>query len=53
MQDGTVATDSSHGRMGSVGRTLAGCHSGLGIGVHTMQSHSMYSYSHVLGHGRA
>jgi hypothetical protein len=36
MQDGTVTTESSHGRMGSVGRTLAGCHSGLGTGVHTL-----------------
>jgi hypothetical protein len=30
MPDGTVTTESSHGRMGSVGRTPAGCHSGLG-----------------------
>jgi hypothetical protein len=36
MQDGTVTTESSHGRMGSVGRTPAGCHSGLGSGVHTL-----------------
>jgi hypothetical protein len=53
MQDGTVSTKSSHGRMGSVGRTLAGYHSGLGIGVHALQSCSIYSYSRVLGHGRA
>jgi hypothetical protein len=45
MQDGTVTTESSHGRMGSVGRTLAGCHSGLGTCVHTLQSHSIYRYS--------
>jgi hypothetical protein len=35
MQDVTVTTESSHGRMGSVGRTPAWCHSGLGSGVHT------------------
>jgi hypothetical protein len=51
MQDGTVTTESSHGRMGSVGRTPAGFHSGLGSGVHTLQSCSIYSYSHVLGYG--
>jgi hypothetical protein len=53
MQDGTVTTESSHGRMGSVGRTLAGCHSGLGTGVHTLQSRSIYSYSRIFSHGRA
>jgi hypothetical protein len=52
MQDDTVTTKSSHGRMGSVGRTPAGCHSGLGTGVHTLQSCSFYSYSRVLGHGQ-
>jgi hypothetical protein len=36
MQDGIVTTESSHGRMGSVGRTPAGCHSGLGSGVHAL-----------------
>jgi hypothetical protein len=51
MQDGTVTTESSHGRMGSVGRTLAECHSGLGSGVHTLQSRSIYSYSRVLRYG--
>jgi hypothetical protein len=50
MQDGTVTTESSHGRMGSVGRTPAGCHFGLGTGVHTLQSCSIYSYSRVLDH---
>jgi hypothetical protein len=40
MQDGTVTTESSPGRMGSVGRTPAGCHSGLGSGVHTLKSRS-------------
>jgi hypothetical protein len=52
MQDGIVATESSHGRMGSVGRTPAGCHSGLGTSTHTLQSCSIYSYSRVLGHGQ-
>jgi hypothetical protein len=52
VQDGTVTTESSHGRMGLVGRTPAWCHSGLGTGVHTMQSCSVYSYSRVLGHGQ-
>jgi hypothetical protein len=47
MQDGTITTESSHGRMGSVSRTPAGCHSGLGSGVHTLQSRSIYSYSRV------
>jgi hypothetical protein len=51
MQDGTVTTKSSHNRMGSVGRTLAGCHSGLGTGVRALQSCLTYSYSRVLGHG--
>jgi hypothetical protein len=51
IQDGTVITESSHGRMGSVGRTPAECHSGLGSGVHTLQSCSIYSYSRVLGYG--
>jgi hypothetical protein len=51
MQDGTVTTESSHGRMGSVGRTPAGCHPGMGSGVHTLQSCSIYSYSRVLGYG--
>jgi hypothetical protein len=51
MQDGTVNTESSHGRMGSAGRTPAGCHSGLGSGVHALQSCSIYSYSRVLGYG--
>ena len=37
--------------MGSVGRTPAGYHSGLGTGVHALQSCSIYSYSRVLGYG--
>jgi hypothetical protein len=37
--------------MGSVGRTLVGYHSGMGTGVHTLQSCSIYSYSRVLGYG--
>jgi hypothetical protein len=36
MKDGTVTTESSHGRICSVGRTPAGCHSGMGTGVHTL-----------------
>jgi hypothetical protein len=53
MQDGTVTIESSHSRLGSVGRTPTECHSGLGIGVHTLQSRSIGSYSRVLGHGQA
>jgi hypothetical protein len=53
MQDETVITESSHGRMGSVGRPPAGLHSELGIGVHALRSCSICSYSRVLGHGRA
>jgi hypothetical protein len=52
MQDGTVTTESSPGRMGSVGRTQVERHSGMGTGVHTLQSCSIYSYSRVLGHGQ-
>jgi hypothetical protein len=52
MQDRTVTTESSHGSMGSVERTPAGCHSGMGTGVHTLQSCSIYSCSRVLGHGQ-
>jgi hypothetical protein len=37
--------------MGSVGRTPVGYHSGMGTGVHTLQSCSIYSYSRVLGYG--
>jgi hypothetical protein len=52
MQDGTVTTERSHGRMGSVCRTLVGCHFGIGSSVHTLQSCSIYSYNNVLGHGQ-
>jgi hypothetical protein len=52
MQDGTVTTEILPGRMGSVGRTPAGCHSGMGAGVHALQSCSIYSYSRVLSHGQ-
>jgi hypothetical protein len=45
MQDGTVTTGSSHGRMDTVNRTPVGCHSGLGSGVHALQSRPIYSYS--------
>jgi hypothetical protein len=50
MRDGTVTTESSHGRMGSVSRTPTRCLSGLGTGVRTLQSCSIHSYSLVLGH---
>jgi hypothetical protein len=53
IQDGTVTTESSPCRMGSVGRTPVGCHSGMGTVVHTLHSCSIYSYSRVLDHGRA
>jgi hypothetical protein len=53
MQDGTVTTESSPGRMGSVGRTPVERHSGMGTGVHTLQSCSIYSYSRVLDHGHS
>jgi hypothetical protein len=53
MQDGTVTTESSHGRMGSVGLAPTECHSRLGTGVHALQSCSICSYRRVLGHGRA
>jgi hypothetical protein len=52
MQDETVTTESSHGRMGSMCRTLTGCHSELGTSVHALQSCSIYSYSRILGHGK-
>jgi hypothetical protein len=38
MQDGTITTESSHGRVGSVGRTPAGCHFGLGSGHYVKTS---------------
>jgi hypothetical protein len=53
MQDGTVTTESSHGKMGSVSRTSAGCYSELDTGLHAVQSFSIYIYSHILGHGQA
>jgi hypothetical protein len=52
MQDRTVTTESSPGRMGSVGRTPVERHSGMGTSVHALQSCSIYSYSRVLGHGQ-
>jgi hypothetical protein len=51
MQDGTVTTESLHGRVGLVGRTPVECHPGLGSGVHTLQSCLIYSYSRVHGYG--
>jgi hypothetical protein len=53
MQDGTLITESSLGRMGSVVRTPVERHFGMGTGVHTLQSCSIYSYSRVLGHGQS
>jgi hypothetical protein len=50
MQD-AVTKESSHSRMGSVGRTPAGCHSGFGTSVHALQSGSIYSCSRILGNG--
>jgi hypothetical protein len=37
MQDGTITTKSSHGRMGSVSRTPTECHSELDTGVHALR----------------
>jgi hypothetical protein len=52
MQDGTVTTESSPGRMGSVDRAPVECHSGMGTGVDTLQSCLIYSYSRIVGHGK-
>jgi hypothetical protein len=43
MLDETVTIESSPGRMGLVGRTLAECHSGMGVGVHTLHSCLIYN----------
>jgi hypothetical protein len=48
MQDGTVTTESSPGS-----RTPVERHSGMGTGVNTLQSCSIYSNSRVLGHGHS
>jgi hypothetical protein len=53
MKDGTITTKSSPDRMGLVGRTPVRCHSGMGTGVHTLQSCLIYSYSRILGHDNA
>jgi hypothetical protein len=53
MRDGTITTESSPGRMRSVGHTPAGGPFGMGTGVHALQSCSIYSYSHVRGHGQS
>jgi hypothetical protein len=52
MQNGTVTTESSHGRVYLVGSLPTGCHPELGTGVHALQSLDLYVYR-VLGHGRA
>jgi hypothetical protein len=36
MQDGTVTTESSHGRVGLFGSLPTGGHPELGIGVHAL-----------------
>jgi hypothetical protein len=53
IQDGTVTTEHSPGRMSSVGRTPAGCHSRMGTRVLALQSCLIYSYSCVLDHGQS
>jgi hypothetical protein len=52
MLDGTVTTESSHGRVGSVDLLSTGLHPELGTCVHTLQSCLIYTYSRVLGHGQ-
>jgi hypothetical protein len=42
MQDGTVTTESSHGRVGLVGSLPTKRHPELGIGVHALQSFDLY-----------
>jgi hypothetical protein len=42
MQDGTVTTESSHGRVGLVGSLPTGLHPELGTGVHALQSLDLY-----------
>jgi hypothetical protein len=42
MQDGTVTTKSSHGRVGLVGSLPTGRHPELGTGVHALQSFDLY-----------
>jgi hypothetical protein len=42
MQDGTVTTESSHGRVGLVGSLPTGRHPESGTGVHALQSFDLY-----------
>jgi hypothetical protein len=42
MKDGTITTESSHDRVGSVDLLPTGLHPELGIGVHTLQSFDLY-----------
>jgi hypothetical protein len=42
MKDGTITTESSHDRVGSVDLLLTGLHPELGIGVHALQSFDLY-----------
>jgi hypothetical protein len=53
MRDGTVTTESSPGRMLSVGCTPVGGPFGMGTGVHALQSCSIYSYSRIRDHGQS
>jgi hypothetical protein len=50
MEDETITTESSHGRVGSVDLLSTGLHPKTG--VHTVQSCLIYTYSRVLGHGQ-
>jgi hypothetical protein len=52
MQDETVTTESSHGRVSLVGYLPTGRHTELGTCVHALQSCLIYTYSRVLGHGQ-
>jgi hypothetical protein len=42
MQDGTVTTESSHGRVSLVGSLPTGRHPELGTCVHALQSFDLY-----------
>jgi hypothetical protein len=51
MQDGTLTTESSHGRVSLVGSLPTGRHPELGT-VYTLCRVSTCTYSRVLGHGQ-
>jgi hypothetical protein len=42
MQDGTLTTESSHGRVGLVGSLPTGRHPKLDTGLHALQSLDLY-----------